>query len=146
MGRPSAERGSANATCGSVQTLCKFSRMRLKKDVFRERTESMARRVAGIPQPSSPLVFCCRIHHKIQLRAKTKAAPMHIRSRLKFKRLLCDSKAVLRTAGKSLRWAPESERSFRSGRRLAGTSTAEQLQSLFRQVPVTGSLLPGYSS
>src|SRR5438876_3686618 len=95
MGRPSAERGTANATRGRVQTLCKFSRMRLKQDVCRERTESKPRRLAGIAQPPSPLVFCCRIHlsiqdlqHRVQLRVKTKAAPTHIGSRLKFKRLL----------------------------------------------------------
>src|SRR6266581_3355241 len=108
MGRPSAERGTANATRGSVQTLCKFSRMRLKKDVRRERTESKPRRVASIAQPPSPLVFCCQIHlqvhfqHRVQLRAKTKAVPTHIGSRLKFKRLLEVRKTFLRTAGKSL--------------------------------------------
>src|SRR6266850_3027219 len=105
MGRPAAERGIDKATPGSVQTLCKFSRMRLKKEVCRERTESKPRRAAGIAQLPSPLVFCCRIHHWIQhlqhrvrLRAKTKAAPTHIGSRLKFKRLLAIRKAVLRTA------------------------------------------------
>src|SRR5438876_12295992 len=107
MGRPAAERGTAKATLGG-QIFCKFSRMRLKKDVRRERTESKPRRVAGIAQPPSPLVFCCQIHlqvhfqHRVQLRAKTKAAPTHIGSRLKFKRLLEVRKSFLRTAGKSL--------------------------------------------
>src|SRR5213593_5063361 len=102
MGRPAAERGTAKTTRGSVQTLCKSSRMRLKKDACRERTESKPRRVAGIAQPPSPLVFCCRIHHwirqlqhRVQLRAKTKTAPTHIGSRLKFKRLLAIRKAFL---------------------------------------------------
>src|SRR5882762_3037611 len=102
MGRPSAERGKANATRGNVQTLCKFSRVRLKKDVRRERTESKPKRVAGIAQPPSPLIFCCRIHHwiphlqhRVRLRAKTKAAPTHIGSRLNFKRLLAIRKPFL---------------------------------------------------
>src|SRR5438445_7549069 len=111
MGRPSAEPGKANAARGSVQTLCKFSRMRPKKDVCRERTESKPRRVAGIAQPPSPLVFCRRIHHRIQhlqhrvqLRAKTKAAPTHFGSRLKFKRLLAIRKPFLEQPESDFDW------------------------------------------
>src|SRR3989442_904690 len=96
-GQASRRTGTAKATLGG-QIFCKFSRMRLKKDVCRERTESKPRRVAGIAQPPSPLVYCCRIHHwirQLQHRAKTKAAPTRIGSRLKFKRLLAIRKPFL---------------------------------------------------